>query len=156
MQDAFSLQSHQRAVAAQEAGRFDDEMAPVTIKGRGEDTVVAADKAGRDTSMEALAKLKPVFDLPGGELRGRDRGHRDGRQRPRHHGRRGATMVASERAVERLGLKPLARLIEYAPGRGRAEVAVPRAGAGREPVLQKLDMAIGDFDLVEINEAFAA
>jgi acetyl-CoA C-acetyltransferase len=157
-QDAFSLQSHQRALAAQEAGRFDDEMAPVTIKGRGGDTVVSADESPRrDTSLEALAKLKPVFDLPSGDDRGNaEAGTVTAGNAPGITDGAAATVVASERAVEEHGLKPLARLIGYA----QAEVApkwlflAPVQGVNR--LLQKLDMTIGDFDLVEINEAFAA
>jgi acetyl-CoA C-acetyltransferase len=157
-QDAFSLESHRRAIAAQDAGRFDDEMAPVTIKGRGGETVVAADESPRrDTSLEALAKLKPVFDLPDGDDRGdASAGTVTAGNAPGITDGAAATVVASERVVEKLGLKPLARLIGYA----QAEVApkwlflAPVQGVNR--LLQKLDMTMGDFDLVEINEAFAA
>ena len=157
-QDAFALESHRRALAAQDAGRFDDEMAPVTIKGRGGDTVVSADESPRrDTSMEALAKLKPVFELPSGDDRGdATDGTVTAGNAPGITDGAAATVVASERAVEKLGLKPLARLIGYA----QAEVApkwlflAPVQGVNR--LLEKLDMTIGDFDLVEINEAFAA
>ena len=157
-QDSFSLQSHQRAIAAQEAGRFDDEMAPVTLKARGGETVVSVDESPRrDTSIEALAKLKPVFDLPTGEDRGDATGGTvTAGNAPGITDGAAATVVASERAVEQHGLKPLARLIGYA----QAEVApkwlflAPVAGVSK--LLEKLDMAIGDFDLVEINEAFAA
>src|SRR5215218_1225131 len=70
-QDAFALRSHQRAIAAQEAGYFDAEMAPVSLRdGKGNETLVAADESPRrDTSPEALARLKPVFELPMGEDR---------------------------------------------------------------------------------------
>jgi acetyl-CoA C-acetyltransferase len=157
-QDAFAFQSHQRAIAAQDAGRFDDEMAPVTIAGRAGDTVVVADEGPRrDTSAEALAKLKPVFDLPTGEDRGdATAGTVTAGNSPGITDGAAATVVASERAVEQLGLKPLARLIGYA----QAEVApkwlflAPVQGVGK--LLKKLDMSIGDFDLIEINEAFAA
>ncbi len=157
-QDAFSLESHRRALAAQDAGRFDDEMAPVTIKGRGGDTVVSADESPRrDTSLEALAKLKPVFELPTGDDRGDATGGTvTAGNAPGITDGAAATVVASERAVEKFGLKPLARLIGYA----QAEVApkwlflAPVQGVNR--LLEKLDMSIGDFDLVEINEAFAA
>ena len=157
-QDAFSLQSHQRAIAAQEAGRFDDEMAPVTVTGKGGETVVSADESPRrDTSIEALARLKPVFELPSGEDRGdATQGTVTAGNSPGITDGAAATVVASERAVEELGLKPLARLIGYA----QAEVApkwlflAPVAGVGK--LLEKLDMTIADFDLVEINEAFAA
>jgi acetyl-CoA C-acetyltransferase len=157
-QDAFSLQSHQRAIAAQEAGRFDAEIAPVSIKTKGGETLVSADESPRrDTSMEALAKLKPVFDLPTGE----DRGDASGGtvtagNAPGITDGAAATIVASERAVEQWNLKPLAKLIGYA----QAEIApkwlflAPVSGVRK--LLEKLDMTIDDFDLIEINEAFAA
>jgi acetyl-CoA C-acetyltransferase len=158
-QDAFALESHRRAIAAQDAGRFEDEMAPVTVRdAKGRETLVDADEGPRrDTSSEALARLRPAFALPEGEDRrdvtigsvtaGNSPGITDGAA---------ATVVASERAVERLGLKPLARIVGYA----QAEVApkwlflAPIEGVRK--LLKQLDMEIGDFDLVEINEAFAA
>jgi acetyl-CoA C-acetyltransferase len=157
-QDAFSLQSHQRALAAQDAGRFDAEMAPVTVKAKGGETVVSADEGPRrDTSLEALGKLKPVSDLPTGADRGdATSGTVTAGNAPGITDGAAATVVASERAVEELGLKPMARLIGYA----QAEVApkwlflAPVQGVRR--LLEKLDMTIGDFDLIEINEAFAA
>jgi acetyl-CoA C-acetyltransferase len=157
-QDAFSLQSHQRALAAQDAGRFDAEMAPVTVKAKGGETVVAADEGPRrDTTLEALGKLKPVFDLPTGADRGdATSGTVTAGNAPGITDGAAATVVASERAVEELGLKTMARLIGYA----QAEVApkwlflAPVQGVRR--LLEKLDMTIGDFDLIEINEAFAA
>ena len=158
-QDRFALTSHERAIAAQEAGRFADEMAPVTIKGaKGQDTVVDADEGPRrDTSIEALARLKPVFELPGGEDRGdATDGTVTAGNSPGITDGAAATIVASERAVETLGLKPMARLIGYA----QAEVApkwlflAPVVGVTK--LLEKLDMRISDFDLIEINEAFAA
>jgi acetyl-CoA C-acetyltransferase len=158
-QDAFALQSHQRAIAAIDEGRFGDEMAPVTLTdAKGRETIVDTDEGPRrDTSAEALARLKPVFDLPGGEDRGdATEGTVTAGNAPGITDGAAATVVASERAVERLGLKPLARIIGYA----QAEVApkwlflAPVAGVGR--LLERIDMSIGDFDLVEINEAFAA
>ena len=158
-QDAFALQSHQRAIAAIDEGRFADEMAPVTLTdAKGRETVVDTDEGPRrDTSAEALARLKPVFDLPGGEDRGgATEGTVTAGNAPGITDGAAATVVASERAVERLGLKPLARIIGYA----QAEVApkwlflAPVAGVGR--LLERIGMSIGDFDLVEINEAFAA
>jgi acetyl-CoA C-acetyltransferase len=158
-QDAFSLQSHQRAVAAQDAGRFLDEMAPVTLRdAKGRETVVDTDEGPRrDTSAEALARLKPVFDLPTGEDRGSaTEGTVTAGNAPGITDGAAATIVASERAVESLGLKPLARIVGYA----QAEVApkwlflAPVKGVTK--LLQQLDMQIGDFDRIEINEAFAA
>jgi acetyl-CoA C-acetyltransferase len=158
-QDAFALASHQRAIAAIDAGRFADELAPVTLTdAKGRETVVDTDEGPRrDTSAEALARLKPVFELPAGEDRGEATdGTVTAGNSPGITDGAAATVVASERAVERLGLRPLARIVGYA----QAEVApkwlflAPVAGVGR--LLEKLDMTIDAFDLVEINEAFAA
>ena len=158
-QDAFALASHQKAIAAQDEGRFADEMAPVTVRGpKGQETIVDADEGPRrDSSPEALARLKPAFALPEGEDRGdATLGSVTAGNSPGITDGAAATIVASERAVERLGLKPLARIVGYA----QAEVApkwlflAPIEGVRR--LLEKLDMSIGDFDLVEINEAFAA
>jgi acetyl-CoA C-acetyltransferase len=158
-QDAFALQSHQRAIAAIDAGRFADEMAPVTVRGpKGQETIVDTDESPRrDTSAEALARLKPAFDLPEGPDRGDATiGSVTAGNSPGITDGAAATVVASERAVEQLGLKPLARIIGYA----QAEVApkwlflAPIEGVRK--LLAKLDMTIADFDLVEINEAFAA
>ena len=116
-QDEFALRSHQRAIAAMDAGRFDAELAPVTVRdAKGRETVVALDEGPRrDSSIEALARLKPVFPLPEGEDRqsatsgtataGNVPGITDGGA---------ATVLASERTVERYGLKPLARIVGYA------------------------------------------
>jgi acetyl-CoA C-acetyltransferase len=158
-QDAFALASHQRAVAAIDAGRFADEMAPVTIAdAKGRETVVDTDEGPRrDSSLEALARLRPVFDLPAGEDRGgAEVGTVTAGNAPGITDGAAATVVASERAVERLGLQPLARIIGYA----QAEVApkwlflAPVEGVNR--LLDKVEMPIDAFDLIEINEAFAA
>jgi len=158
-QDAFALQSHQRAIAAIDAGRFRDEMAPVTVRdARGAEVVVDADEGPRrDTSAEALARLKPAFALPEGEDRGDTTiGSVTAGNSPGITDGAAATVVASERAVERLGLTPLARIVGYA----QAEVApkwlflAPIEGVRK--LLEKTGLTIGDFDLVEINEAFAA
>ncbi|HKG18574.1 MAG TPA: acetyl-CoA C-acetyltransferase [Candidatus Limnocylindrales bacterium] len=158
-QDEFALASHQRAIEAIDAGRFDDEIVPVTVRdAKGRETVVSVDEnPRRDSSIEALARLKPAFDLPEGEDRqaatvgtvtaGNAPGITDGAA---------ATVVASERVVERLGLKPLARIVGYA----QAEVApkwlflAPIEGVRR--LLDRIELPIEAFDLIEINEAFAA
>ena len=158
-QDAFALESHRRAIAAIDAGRFTDEMAPVTTRdAKGRETIVDTDEGPRrDTSPEALARLKPAFDLPTGEDRGdADTGTVTAGNAPGITDGAAATVVASERAVERLGLKPLARIVGYA----QAEVApkwlflAPIQGVRR--LLERTGMTIEDFDLIEINEAFAA
>ena len=158
-QDAFALASHEKAIAAIDAGRFDAEMAPVTVRdAKGRETVVSIDEnPRRDTSLEALARLRPAFALPDGEDRrdatvgtvtaGNAPGITDGAA---------ATVVASERAVERLSLRPLARIVGYA----QAEVApkwlflAPVEGVRR--LLDRIELPIEAFDLIEINEAFAA
>jgi acetyl-CoA C-acetyltransferase len=158
-QDEFALASHQRAIEAIDAGRFDDEIVPVTVRdAKGRETVVSVDEnPRRDSSIEALARLKPAFDLPEGEDRqaatvgtvtaGNAPGITDGAA---------ATVVASERVVERVGLKPLARIVGYA----QAEVApkwlflAPIEGVRR--LLDRIELPIEAFDLIEINEAFAA
>ncbi len=158
-QDALALASHQRAVAAMDAGRFDAELAPVTITdAKGRETIVSEDEnPRRDTSAEALGRLKPVFPLPDGEDRGdATTGTVTAGNAPGITDGAAATLVASERAVERLGLTPLARIIGYA----QAEVApkwlflAPVEGVKR--LLERIELPIEAFDLIEINEAFAA
>jgi acetyl-CoA C-acetyltransferase len=158
-QDAFALASHQRAIAAQDAGRFDAELAPVTVRdAKGRETVVTADEGPRrDSTLEALARLKPVFDLPTGEDRGdATTGTVTAGNAPGITDGAAATVVASERAVEAHGLTPLARIVGYT----QAEVApkwlflAPITGVRR--LLDRIELPIEAFDLVEINEAFAA
>jgi acetyl-CoA C-acetyltransferase len=158
-QDAFALSSHQRAVAAIDEGRFANEIAPVTVRdARGRETVVDTDEGPRrDTTPEALARLKPVFELPTGEDRGDATiGTVTAGNAPGITDGAAATVVASERAVERFGLSPLARIVGYA----QAEVApkwvflAPVEGVRR--LLDRIELPIEAFDLIEINEAFAA
>jgi len=158
-QDAFALASHQRAIAAIDAGRFDAELAPVTVRdAKGRETVVTEDEGPRrDSTIEALARLKPAFALPDGEDRGAATvGTVTAGNAPGITDGAAATVVASERAVERLGLKPLARIVGYA----QAEVApkwlflAPIEGVKR--LLERVELPIEAFDLIEINEAFAA
>ncbi len=158
-QDAFALESHRRAVAAQDEGRFAAEMAPVTVRdAKGRETLVEADESPRrDTTVEALARLKPVFALPVGEDRGAaTEGTVTAGNAPGITDGAAATLVASERAVERLGLTPLARIVGYA----QAEVApkwlflAPVEGVRR--LEARTGLPVEAFELVEINEAFAA
>jgi acetyl-CoA C-acetyltransferase len=158
-QDAFALASHRKAIAAMDAGRFDAELAPVTVvDAKGRETVVSADEnPRRDTTAEALARLKPAFALPDGEDRGdATTGTVTAGNAPGITDGAAATVVASERAVERLGLTPLARIVGYA----QAEVApkwlflAPVEGVRR--LLDRIELPLEAFDLIEINEAFAA
>ena len=158
-QDAFALASHQKAIAAMDAGRFDAELTPVTVRdAKGRETVVAEDEnPRRDTTAEALARLRPAFALPDGEDRGDATvGTVTAGNAPGITDGAAATVVASERAVERLGLRPLARIVGYA----QAEVVpkwlflAPVEGVRR--LLDRIELPIEAFDLIEINEAFAA
>ena len=158
-QDAFALQSHQKAIAAIDAGRFDDELVPVTVRdAKGREMEVSLDEnPRRDSTAEALARLKPAFALPDGPDRGdATTGTVTAGNAPGITDGAAATIVASERAVERLGLKPLARIVGYA----QAEVApkwlflAPIQGVRR--LLDRIELPMEAFDLVEINEAFAA
>jgi acetyl-CoA C-acetyltransferase len=158
-QDAFALASHQKAIAAIDGGRFEAEMVPVTVRdAKGRETVVSVDEGPRrDSTAEALARLKPAFALPDGEDRGdATEGTVTAGNAPGITDGAAATVVASERAVERLGLTPLARIVGYA----QAEVApkwlflAPVEGVRR--LLDRIELPIDAFDLIEINEAFAA
>jgi 3-oxoadipyl-CoA thiolase len=149
-QDGFALRSQQRAAAAQASGFFVDEIIPVTVPGkrRGETIEVSVDEHPRaDTSLETLAKLKPLFGSTGTVTAGNASGINDGAA---------AMIVASEAAATTNGLNPRARII------GMASVGVePRVmGIGPLPATQKLlarlGMKIGDFDTIELNEAFAS
>ncbi|HUR15923.1 MAG TPA: acetyl-CoA C-acetyltransferase [Candidatus Limnocylindrales bacterium] len=159
-QDQFALESHQRALAAIKDGRFAEEIVPVPIK-KGKETVdFAVDEGPRpDSSLEALGKLKPVFalpdpdpdstvGLPGGTVTaGNAPGITDGAA---------ATVVASERAVERLGLTPLARIVGYAQAEVEPKWLFLAPVKGVQKLLARIEMPIEAFDLIEINEAFAA
>jgi acetyl-CoA C-acetyltransferase len=158
-QDAFALASHQNALAAIDAGRFDAELAPVTIRdAKGRETVVTVDEGPRrDSTIETLARLKPAFALPDGPDRGSaTEGTVTAGNAPGITDGAAATVVASERAIERLDLQPLARIIGYS----QAEIApkwlflAPVTGVRK--LLERIEMPLEAFDLIEINEAFAA
>ena len=158
-QDAFALESHRRAIEAIDEGRFDAEIAPVTVRdAKGRENVVTVDESPRrDSTIEALARLKPAFDLPEGDDRGdATTGTVTAGNAPGITDGAAATIVASERAVEQLGLTPLARIVGYA----QAEVApkwlflAPVQGVQR--LLDRIELPLEAFDLIEINEAFAA
>ena len=158
-QDALALESHVHAVAAIDAGRFDDEMAPVTIRdAKGRETVVSVDEGPRrDTTAEALARLKPVFDLPTGEDRGdATTGTVTAGNAPGITDGGAATVVASERAVEQHGLKPLARIVGYAQAEVTPRWLFLAPIQGVRGLEAKTGLSPADFDLIEINEAFAA
>jgi acetyl-CoA C-acetyltransferase len=158
-QDLFALESHRRAIAAQDAGRFDTEMAPVTIRdAKGRETVVTVDESPRrDSSVESLARLAPVFDLPEGEDRGSaERGTVTAGNAPGITDGGAAVVVASERAVERHGLTPMARIVGYAQAEVEPKWLFLAPVSGVRALEQKTGLAPADYDLVEMNEAFAA
>ncbi|WP_421620935.1 acetyl-CoA C-acyltransferase [Alkalilimnicola ehrlichii] len=157
-QDAFALRSHQRAVAATEAGHFRDEILPYTVREsvldpQGgavalQERVVDSDEGPRpETSAEALAKLKPAFAARGSVTPGNSSQMSDGA---------GAAVLMSERRVSALGLTPLARFVGFSVAGVAPEImgigpveAVPR-------VLRQAGLRLADVDWVELNEAFAA
>jgi acetyl-CoA C-acetyltransferase len=151
-QDELALRSHQRAVAAQVAGRFDAELVPVEVpQRRGDPLVVDSDEHPRaGTTLEALAALRPV--------RGRDDEHATvtaGNASGQNDGAAACVVTTPERA-ERLGLRPLARLVSW----GVAGVPPATMGLGPVPatarVLERAGLELADLDLIELNEAFAA
>jgi acetyl-CoA C-acetyltransferase len=146
-QDAFALRSHERAVAAQEAGRFDEEIVPVTVAGKKGDTVVSADEGPRsDSSLEALARLRPAFQPDGGSVTaGNAPGITDGAA---------ALVIGSEEALD--GARPLARITGYAQADVAPEWLFEAPIGGVRRLIKKVGGSIDDFDLIEINEAFAA
>ena len=147
-QDAFAAGSQQKAEAAQKAGKFKDEIVPVTIAGRKGDTVVDTDEYPKHgTTAETLAKLRPAFDKNGTVTAGNASGLNDGAA---------AVVLMSAQQAAKRGLAPLARIVSWAT----AGVDPAVMGSGPIPAsraaLQKAGWAIGDLDLVEANEAFAA
>ncbi len=148
-QDAFALRSQQRAAAAMERGRLAKEIAPVTIpQRRGDPVVVDRDEHPRpDTTLEKLAKLPTPFRANGTVTAGNASGVNDGAA---------ALLVASGEAVKRFGLKPVARIV----GGAVAGVEPRIMGIGPAPATKKLMARLGlrieDFDVIELNEAFAA
>ena len=149
-QDAFALASQQRAVAAIEAGRFDDQIVPVEVTGRkGEVTVVDRDEHPRaDTSAEALAKLRPAFRTEGGTVTaGNSSGINDGAS--------AVLLVEAGRAAE-LGLRPMARVVSTAvAGVDPAVMGIGPIPATRK-ALERAGIGVDDLDLIELNEAFAS
>jgi len=148
-QDELALRSHQRAIAAIDAGRFTDEIVPVEVPGKKEPILVDTDEnPRRDTSIEALARLKPAFQPDGGTVTaGNAPGITDGAA---------ALVIASEAATEREGAQPLARITAYAQADVAPEWLFEAPITGVRRLIEKLGGTVDDFDLIEINEAFAA
>jgi len=149
MQDALALASQQKAAAAQAAGKFKDEIVPVSIPQRKGDPVVfdTDEFLNRKSSLEGLAGLKPAFDKAGSVTAGNASGINDGAA---------AVMVMSAAKAAALGLKPLARIASYASaGLDPAIMGMGPVPAARR-ALQRAGWSAADLDLLEINEAFAA
>jgi acetyl-CoA C-acetyltransferase len=148
-QDVFAVRSHERALAAIAGGRFADEIVPVEVPGKKGPTIVDTDENPRpDTSLEALARLKPAFQPEGGTVTaGNSPGITDGAA---------ALVLASEAAVASDGLKPIARITGYAQADVAPEWLFEAPIEGVRRLLTKLDLRLDEFDLIEINEAFAA
>ncbi len=160
-QDAFALASQQKAIAAIDAGRFSAELAPVTVHdAKGRETVVDTDEGPRrDSTIDALARLKPAFELPSeasGDLGDATIGTVTAGNAPGITDGGAATVIASERAVERLGLQPLARIVGYAQAEVEPKWLFLAPIAGVTQLLERIELPIEAFDLIEINEAFAA
>lgn len=148
-QDAFAAESQQRAERAIAAGRFDDEIVPVSVpQRRGDPVIVSADEHPRaDTTAESLARLRPVFQKDGTVTAGNSSGINDGAA---------ALLVVSEEKGRELGLEPMARVV----GGAIAGLEPQRMGVGPIPATRKAfgrhGWSASDIDLAELNEAFAA
>lgn len=147
MLDAYALESQVRAKAAIEAGKFKDEIVPVEIKSKKEIFCFETDEHPRETSMEKLGKLKPLFKADGVVTAGNASGVNDAGA---------ALVIMSRQKAQTLGVKPIARIVDFATAgvdpiyMGMGPVASTRK------LLRKTGMQMGDFGLIELNEAFAA
>lgn len=146
-QDAFALESQRRAAAAIEAGRFKEQIVPVAVKSRRETIDFDTDEHPRTVTAEKLGAMATIFKADGSVTAGNASGINDGAA---------ALTLTSERAAERLGATPLARILAY----GHAGVEPDEMGVGPVPVvkvaLAKAGLTAADLDVVESNEAFAA
>jgi acetyl-CoA acyltransferase len=147
-QDAFALRSQQRALAAQVNGRLAAEIVPVTLPAKkGEPTVVERDEHPRETSLEALARLGTPFRAGGTVTAGNASGVNDGAC---------ALLVASERGARRHGLKPRARILGAATAGLPPRIMGMGPAPASEKLMARLGLKIADFDVIELNEAFAS
>lgn len=151
--DRYALRSHQKAIAAMDAGRFDDEIVPVSVApAKGEPTrqehVVTRDEGPRrDTSLEALARLKPAFKPQGRVTAGNAPGLNDGAA---------ALVIASARKARQIGARPMARIVGYAQAAVEPKFIFDAPARAIPRLLKKVGWTLEDVDLIEINEAFAA
>jgi acetyl-CoA C-acetyltransferase len=148
-QDEFASESHRKAIAAIDGGRFKEEILAVSIpQKKGEPVIVDTDEGPRrDTTVEALARLRPAFKEGGTVTAGNAPSVNDGSS---------ALVVASREAADRIGARPLARVLGYATGGTAPELIFYAPVVAVRKLMDKLGMKIGDFDLIEANEAFSA
>ncbi|HSM18467.1 MAG TPA: acetyl-CoA C-acetyltransferase [Gemmatimonadales bacterium] len=146
-QDEFAYHSHRKAIAAMEAGKFEAEILPVEVAGKKGTTVVSADESPRkETSIEALAKLKPAFEKDGTVTPGNAPGLNDGAS---------ALVVTSLAFAKAHGLTPLATVTGYATGGGEPKDLFFAPIEAVKNLMAKSKTTISDYDLIEANEAFA-
>jgi len=146
-QDQFALESHQKAIAAIDGGKFKAEIVPVEIAGRKGTTVIDTDEPPRrETTLEALAKLKPAFEKGGSVTAGNAPGLNDGAS---------ALVVTSEAFAKAPGLTVVARITAYAAGGGEPKDLFFAPIVAVQNLMRQAGTAIGDYDLIEANEAFA-
>lgn len=156
-QDKFSVESHQKAAAAWKAGKFKDEIVPITVKEvfvdesgkkKTREFVVETDEGIRaDTTLEGLSKLKPVFALNGSATAGNSSQTSDGAA---------FVCVMSERMVKQLNVKPIARMMAYAVAGVEPRIMGIGPVAAVPKALKQAGMKLADLDIIELNEAFAA
>jgi acetyl-CoA acyltransferase len=153
--DSFALKSHQKAIKAQEYGLFDEEIVPVdlpvtTVNGKPKTTIVTFNKdegPRADTNLEALAKLKPAFQVGGIVTAGNSSQTSDGAA---------AAIVMSEKKARELGLKPMARFVTFAVAGVPPQVMGLGPGNAIPKAVKMAGLTLDDIGLVELNEAFAA
>jgi len=148
-QDAYALRSHQRAIAAIDSGKLAEEVVPVAVpQKKGDPVLVTTDEAPRrDTSLEALAKLPPIFIADGTITAGNAPGVNDGA---------GALVLMSAERARREGRKPLATILAHAAVGAEAPYLATVPGLAILELLKKTGLTLNDIDLIEVNEAFAA
>lgn len=148
IQDEYSLDSQRKAIAADDAGKFEDEIVPIVVQTRKGDIIFKKDEyINRNTSLEKLNNLRPVFKKDGTVTAGNASGINDGAS---------FTLIASENAVKKYNLKPLVEIVDI------SQVGIDPSVMGLSPayaiekLLKKTGVDISDIDIIEVNEAFAA
>ena len=146
--DQYALRSQQRAAAAIDAGKFEEEIIPITVHGKRENTVITTDEhVCRDTTLEKLAKLKPTFKADGRVTAGNASGMNDASS---------GVLLMEEELSKKLGLPILARVVAVATTGVSPDLMGIGPISATQKVLEKAGLTVSDIDLFEINEAFAA